>query len=61
MEHPNCPFFISSADVAGALRLQHQRTLPLFASGAGVIAQPSSQSNCCDVRAREIASNAEMP
>jgi hypothetical protein len=35
MEHPNCPFFISSADVAGALRLQHQRTLPMVAGGGG--------------------------
>jgi hypothetical protein len=32
-EHPTCAIFIPSADVAGALRLQHQRTLPLCSSG----------------------------
>jgi hypothetical protein len=35
MERPICTFLISSADVAGAKRLQHQRTLPVFVGGVG--------------------------
>jgi hypothetical protein len=35
-EHPTCAIFIQSADFAGAKRLQNQRTLSIFASGAGI-------------------------
>jgi hypothetical protein len=34
-EHSTYTIFIQSADVAGAKRLQHQRTLPICASGGG--------------------------
>jgi hypothetical protein len=34
-EHSTCAIFIQRSDVAGALRLQHQISLPICAIGAG--------------------------
>ncbi|MGJ3247659.1 MAG: Uma2 family endonuclease [Elainellaceae cyanobacterium] len=62
-EKPHVEQYIKQAENQWLFMEYHDlnETFKLQSVNVTVIAQPSSQSDCCEVRAREMASKADMP